>query len=153
MNPKGAPGLPSQSPALSRLGAGLDSGAPAEQALRRLEVLAHWLDGAFRLPGTRWRFGLDGLLGLIPGAGDSLTALVGAYIILEAWRAGAPPAVIARMLGNIGLDWAVGSVPLLGDLFDFAFKSHRRNVELLRRHVSKGQLQPAGTTSLRDGGR
>ncbi len=103
--------------------------------LRRLERLAHWMDGAFRLPGTRWRFGLDGLLGLVPGAGDSLTALVGAYVVLEAYRAGAPASLIARMLGNIGLDWAVGSVPLLGDLFDFAFKAHRRNVDLLRRHL------------------
>lgn len=111
--------------------------APDAATLRRLERLAHWMDGAFRLPGTRWRFGLDGLLGLVPGAGDSLTALVGAYVILEAWRAGAPSSVIARMLGNIGLDWAVGSVPLLGDVFDFAFKSHRRNVDLLRRHLGR----------------
>ena len=114
-------------------GAGLDAAT-----LRRLERLAHWMDGAFRLPGTRWRFGLDGILGLVPGAGDSLTALVGAYVILEAYRAGAPASLIARMLGNIGLDWAVGSVPLLGDVFDFAFKSHRRNVDLLRRHLGAG---------------
>jgi hypothetical protein len=107
-------------------------------ALRRLERLAHWMDGAFRLPGTRWRFGLDGILGLVPGAGDSLTALVGAYVILEAYRAGAPASLIARMLGNIGLDWAVGSLPLLGDVFDFVFKSHRRNVDLLRRHLGAG---------------
>jgi Domain of unknown function (DUF4112) len=117
-------------PAPAAAAGGLDAAA-----LRRLERLSHWMDGAFRLPGTRWRFGLDGLLGLVPGAGDSLTALVGAYVVLEAYRAGAPASVIARMLGNIGLDWAVGSVPLLGDVFDFAFKAHRRNVDLLRRHL------------------
>ncbi len=114
-----------------------DTSPETADVLRRLELVAHWLDGAFRLPGTSWRFGLDGILGLVPGAGDSLTALAGAYIILEAWRLDVPTSVIVRMLGNVGLDWAVGSVPLVGDIFDFAFKSHRRNVDLLRRHLSK----------------
>jgi hypothetical protein len=114
-----------------------DTSPETADVLRRLELVAHWLDGAFRLPGTSWRFGLDGILGLVPGAGDSLTAVVGAYIILEAWRLGVPSSVIVRMLGNIGVDWAVGSVPLVGDIFDFAFKSHRRNVDLLRRHLSE----------------
>ena len=91
------------------------------------------------MPGTRWRFGLDGLAGLVPGVGDSLTALVGLYMLLEARRAGAPGGLLARMLGNVAVDWAVGSVPVLGDLFDFAFKAHRRNADLLRRHLQDHQ--------------
>ena len=140
MDRKHAAGLRPLPPAGGVAGGAFDAAAPAARALRRLERLAYWLDGAFRLPGTRWRFGLDGILGLVPGAGDSLTAVAGAYIILEAWRLGVPSNVIARMLGNIGIDWAVGSVPVLGDVFDFAFKSHRRNVDLLRRHLDKGSL-------------
>ncbi len=138
-NPVGT--LPRQAQAGRVAGAALDAEAPAAQALRRVELVAHWLDGAFRVPGTRWRFGFDGILGLVPGAGVSLTALVGAYIILEAWRLGVSTGVIVRMLGNIGLDWAAGSVPVVGDLFDFVFKSHRRNADLLRRHLDRSRSQ------------
>jgi hypothetical protein len=109
----------------------------AGRALRRLDRLAHLMDGAFRVPGTRWRFGLDGLLGFLPGAGDSATALVSLYVLVEAWRLGAPPGLVLRMLGNVGLDWAVGSVPLVGDVFDLAFKANRRNLALLRRHLDR----------------
>ncbi len=116
--------------------AGAGAGASG-RALRRLDRLAHLMDGAFRLPGTRWRFGLDGLLGFVPGIGDSVTALVSLYVLAEAWRLGAPPGLVLRMLGNAGLDWAVGSVPLLGDVFDLAFKANRRNLALLRRHLDK----------------
>jgi hypothetical protein len=105
--------------------------------LQRLERLAHWMDGAFRVPGLGWRFGLDGILGLVPGAGDTVAGLVGLYMLLEARRLGAPSAVILRMLANLGLDLAVGSVPVLGDVFDFAFKANRRNLDLLRRHLAE----------------
>jgi hypothetical protein len=105
--------------------------------LQRLERLAHWMDAAFKVPGLGWRFGLDGLLGLVPGAGDTLAALVGLYMLKEARRLGASSDVILRMLANLGLDWAVGSVPVLGDVFDFAFKAHRRNLDLLRRHLAE----------------
>lgn len=95
------------------------------------------MDGQFRLPGTRWRFGLDGILGLIaPGIGDSVTALLGLYLIGTAYRIGAPFSIILRMAVNLLVDWLVGSIPILGDLFDFAFKSHRRNLALLKRHLS-----------------
>jgi hypothetical protein len=115
---------------------GLDRREAAAASLRRLDRFAFLLDEAFRVPGTRWRIGLDGLVGFVPGLGDAATALVALYPIVEAWRHGAPPALIGRMLANLGIDTAVGSVPLLGDLFDVAFKANRRNVELLRRHLS-----------------
>jgi Domain of unknown function (DUF4112) len=108
----------------------------AEATLHRLDRFAFLLDEAFRVPGTSWRVGMDGVVGLVPGIGDGLTALIALYPIVEAWRHGAPPALIARMLGNLGLDTAVGAIPLLGDIFDMRFKSNRRNVELLKRHLT-----------------
>lgn len=104
--------------------------------LRNAERLARLLDSQFRLPGTNWRFGLDGLVGLFaPGAGDTITAALGLYIIVTAHRLGAPATIILRMLINLAVDWLVGSIPILGDIFDFAFKAHRRNLALLRRHL------------------
>jgi hypothetical protein len=91
------------------------------------------LDSAFRVPGTRFRFGFDGLMGLIPGLGDFVGAIFGAYGVLVARQMGAPLALQARMLANVGLDAAVGAIPLAGDLFDFAFKPHLRNLALLDR--------------------
>ncbi|MEZ4433629.1 MAG: DUF4112 domain-containing protein [bacterium] len=95
--------------------------------------LAGLLDDAFTIPGTRLRFGLDGLLGLIPGVGDILGAAFSSFIIALAARAGAPRAVLARMAGNVAIETLVGAIPLIGDLFDFAWKANRRNVELLDR--------------------
>jgi hypothetical protein len=116
-------------------GSGTAPAKDIEAVLRRLDRFAFLLDAALRIPGTRWRIGLDGLLGFIPGLGDAATSLIALYPVIEAWRLGAPPAVLARMLGNLGLDLAVGAVPLLGDVFDVAFKANRRNVHLLRRHL------------------
>jgi len=100
-----------------------------------VRAVATVLDDAIRLPGTNIRFGIDPLIGLIPGLGDLLGGAASAYIILEAARAGAPASVLARMALNVGIDTLVGSVPVLGDLFDFAWKSNTRNVRLLTRHV------------------
>lgn len=108
-----------------------------DASLQRLERFAFLLDEAFRVPGTRWRVGLDGLVGLVPGIGDAATALIALYPIIEAWRHGAPTSLIARMLGNLGVDTAVGAVPLVGDLFDMRFKANRRNVDLLRKHLRR----------------
>lgn len=93
--------------------------------------LARLLDTAFRIPGTRIRFGLDPLLGIFPGLGDAIAALIGGYIVWAAVRAGAPWLVIGRMLVNIGVDAVVGAVPVAGTIFDVAFKAHRRNARLL----------------------
>jgi hypothetical protein len=108
-----------------------------EAALRRLDRFAHLSDEAYRVPGTRFRVGLDGIVGLVPGIGDGLSLAFACYPILEAWRLGASRRVILRMLANAGLDGTVGAVPILGDLFDFRFKSNRRNVELLKRHLAE----------------
>lgn len=104
--------------------------------IRRLETLADWLDSRFRIPGTDLRFGLDSILGLLPGVGDSVTAIPGIYLVLCAQRLGASRPLLARMAFNVGLDLLLGAVPLVGDLFDFGFKSNRRNIELLKRHVA-----------------
>lgn len=118
-----------------RVEGGQGDRAAVEATMRRLDTFAHLLDRAVRIPGTNWRIGLDGIAGFIPGIGDSVTALVSLYPVLEAWRHGAPPALLLRMLGNVGLDGLVGSVPVAGDLFDVFFKANTRNVALLREHL------------------
>jgi hypothetical protein len=110
-------------------------GPEEEVALQRVARLAYWLDDRFRIPGTRLRLGLDGLLGLIPGIGDTATALIASYIVLEAGRLGVPKRTLARMIANVGFDFIIGLVPLLGDLGDFAWKANRRNARMLHAHL------------------
>jgi len=105
--------------------------AKTQGKLSRYSTLAYWFDQAFRVPGTSWRFGLDALIGLFPGVGDAVTAFVGAYGVIIARQLGAPASVQARMLLNLFIDTTIGAIPFLGDLFDFAFKSHVRNLALL----------------------
>ena len=113
------------------------AGVDAERVLRRLEKLGSLLDSRFRLPGG-FRFGLDPLIGLVPGVGDAASAIVALYIVLEAWRLGASRGTLARMLLNVSLDFGVGVIPVVGDVADFVFKSNRRNLDLLRRHLGRG---------------
>jgi hypothetical protein len=94
------------------------------------------MDEAVQLPGTPFRIGLDGLLGLVPGVGDLAGGLFSSWFLVAAARFGAPPSVLARMGLNIGLDAVTGAVPLLGDLFDFAWKANRRNLALLEHHLA-----------------
>jgi hypothetical protein len=107
-------------------------GASDESRLRRLDKLAQLLDTALLIPGTRFRIGLDGLLGLIPGVGDTIGAALSAYIILEAARLGFPKRTLLRMGGNVAVEALVGVVPILGDIFDIAWKANVRNLALLR---------------------
>jgi len=100
-----------------------------------VERLARVLDELIPIPGTRIRVGLDSLLGLLPAGGDVAAGLLSTWIIVVAMRAGAPPAVLLRMGSNVLLDTLVGAVPLLGDLFDVAFKANRRNVDLLGKYL------------------
>jgi hypothetical protein len=100
-------------------------------------ALARLLDTAIRIPGTGIRFGLDPILGLVPGLGDVAGAAMSGYIVLIGARLGAPRSIIVRMLLNIGIDTVVGSLPVLGDLFDAAFKSNVRNISLLETFVDR----------------
>lgn len=101
-----------------------------------LERAAWLLDDAIRVPILGWRIGLDPLLGLIPGAGDTVAALMALSTLTAALRHGIPGITIARMGVNIALDYVIGLIPFLGDLGDFGFKSNRKNLELLRRHAA-----------------
>lgn len=117
------------------------------QAMRRVESLGRLLDDAWQIPGTRWRVGLDGLLGLVPVAGDAVTLALSAWLMVQARRAGASRLLLARMAANVALDTTVGAIPLLGDWFDFAFKANRRNVRLLQKHLAgraRGRAPRAG---------
>lgn len=112
-------------------------------ALRRVRTLSYLLDNAIRIPGTRHRIGLDPLIGLLTGGGDIAGAILSAYIILEATRFGLPRKTLMQMLGNLLTDSIVGSLPLIGDLFDVTWKANTRNLALLEAHVANPQPQRA----------
>jgi len=101
-------------------------------AITRMDRLAWLLDDAIRIPVLNRRIGLDGLLGLLPVGGDALGAVLSARLLWEGWRLGAPRRLQLRMLANIGIDFGIGVIPVLGDLFDFYWKVNRRNEALLR---------------------
>jgi hypothetical protein len=110
----------------------------------RVERLADLLDNAIRIPGTSWRFGLDPILGLMPGLGDAIGAVASSWILIEAARFGVSSAVLLRMLYNVAIDTLLGAVPGAGDLFDFVWKSDSKNLALLRRHLEQpGQTRRA----------
>ena len=116
-----------------------------EQSLARLEALARLMDGAITIPGTGIRVGLDGLIGLVPVAGDLVASLVSSYLIWEARQLGASRWVLGRMMANTALDTLVGAVPLAGDAFDVLFRGNMRNMALLRRHLeARGMTRGAG---------
>jgi hypothetical protein len=98
-----------------------------------LSLLASLLDDMFRIPGTAIRFGLDPLIGLVPALGDLLTGAASFLIIFSAWQRQLPKVTVARMMANVAIDTLVGSIPLLGDAFDVAWKSNRKNLNLLQR--------------------
>lgn len=104
-----------------------------DDSLQRLSWL---MDDLIRVPGLGWRFGLDALVGLIPGFGDTATSLVSFYVLVSAVRYGVPKVTLLRMGMNIGIDYVVGSFPLVGDLFDVWWKSNQRNVDLLSKRAT-----------------
>ncbi|PZQ48056.1 MAG: DUF4112 domain-containing protein [Micavibrio aeruginosavorus] len=101
----------------------------------KLEQLADLLDNQFTIPGTDIRLGLDPILGLIPGIGDTASLAVSAYIIHKAHKSGVHPFLISRMTWNVFVDWLIGLVPFFGDIFDVGFKANRRNIALIKDHV------------------
>ena len=103
-----------------------------DSTLHRLEIL---LDEAFRVPGTQFRFGLDGIIGIVPGLSDVLAGLLSLIIPLAGWVRGLPYVTLVRMGVNLAIGVLVGTIPLLGDAFDIAWKPNRRNYALLRRHL------------------
>jgi hypothetical protein len=109
----------------------------ADEQLAQLEWLADLLDSRFILPGTNIRFGLDGVIGLVPVVGDIISALISFYLISRAAELGLSPWVKMRMVWNVALDTVVGAIPILGDAFDVSFKSNRRNIALAKRYLAK----------------
>lgn len=107
---------------------------PETTAGSALHDLVDLLENRYTIPGTNLRIGIDAMLGLIPGIGDFLGAFLGAAIVIEGWRRGVGASVIARMIFNLWLDAALGSVPVIGDVFDILFKANRRNLQLLEKH-------------------
>ena len=108
-----------------------------EQRFARIEALARLMDVAFVIPGTKVRYGIDGLIGLIPIVGDLLTTAMSLWLVREARALGAPRYLVARMLGNVALDGVVGIVPFVGDAFDVMFRANMRNIRILRRWMDK----------------
>jgi uncharacterized protein DUF4112 len=112
-------------------------GSRSSPELERLRSLARLLDTALPVPGTRYRFGLDPIIGLVPFIGDAIGALFSVYIVFQAGRLGVSKSTLVRMIANVGVDTLIGEIPLLGDLFDFGFKSNTRNLALLEHHLHR----------------
>ena len=116
-------------------------GSPSRrERIARLEAVADLLDTAFVIPGTGIRFGVDSMLGLVPGIGDAVTSALSLWIVYEAHQLGARPHIIARMVANIAVDGLIGAVPVVGDAFDVAWRANRKNVRILRQHLARRGL-------------
>jgi hypothetical protein len=116
-----------------------------EQRLARLDAIAKLLDVAFIVPGTKFRYGIDGLIGLIPVVGDIITTAISLWLVREARALGAPWYITARMLGNVAVDGVVGLVPVAGDAFDVMFRANVRNVRMLKRWLDRHPRQSFGS--------
>ncbi|MCR9231830.1 DUF4112 domain-containing protein [Gimesia chilikensis] len=103
----------------------------------RFEKLTSLLDDSFTIPGTNIRVGWDSIIGIVPGLGDMISTALSGYLIYQAKQLGASNWVLARMVGNTGLDFLLGSIPIAGDIFDVFFKSNRRNSRLLKKHLDR----------------
>lgn len=122
-------------PALTGTSAKGEDRAEVERTLARLETLERYLDRRYGIAG--FRFGWDSILGLIPGIGDTITGAMSAYLVWKAHKLGAPNHLKGRMIANVGLDYAVGLVPIVGDIGDALFKANTKNVRLLKDHLNR----------------
>ncbi|WP_207435199.1 DUF4112 domain-containing protein [Sabulibacter ruber] len=118
---------------------------PVDERLRWVDSFSRLLDNQFKLPGTKFRFGLDPILGLLPVVGDMTSFAMSGVLVMTMAKHGASRYLVVRMLFNIFLDAVIGSIPVVGWLFDFGYKANQRNVELLRRHYQEGKYQGKGT--------
>lgn len=118
------------------------TGSSREDAIARITLLAQLMDSAFLIPGLNRRVGLDAVIGLVPGVGDAISAALSSYIIWEARRLGLPRWKIARMIGNVAIDTAVGAIPFAGDVFDVFFKSNKRNLRIVHEHLGIAKRGP-----------
>jgi len=108
-------------------------------SLKKIGLLAKLMDSQFRIPGTNIRFGLDALIGLVPGAGDFATFILSGYMLTVLAKNGASGYVLARMVLNVFIDTTIGAIPLIGDLFDIGFKSNQLNMRLMKEHYVEGR--------------
>lgn len=120
-----------------------------DERLRRLNALGHFLDNSIRIPGVGYRVGYDAVIGLIPGVGDLIGFALSIYIVLAATRYRLPASTVLRMVLNVGLETLLGTVPLVGDLFDATYKSNARNLDLLRAHLAARTQGGAPPSNLR----
>lgn len=131
-------------PALSIPGGSISdfvkAAAPSRRdALRRMQFVANLLDSAFIIPGTKRRVGIDAIIGLVPGLGDVATTILSSYVILEARNLGVSRFAIGRMLANLAIHATVGSIPLVGDVFDAVFRVNQRNMRIVRSQLERSK--------------
>ena len=122
---------------LRRMTTELPLGTDPHSVRRRVESLEQLLEGLFEVPVLGRRIGLDAILGLVPVAGDAITAVLGLYLVWEARNLGMPRWQLWRMAGNVGIDTLVGAVPVAGDLFDLLYRSNTKNLKIIRKHLDK----------------
>lgn len=118
------------------------AGPSRDDSLARIALVAQLMDSAFVIPGLNRRVGLDSIIGLVPGIGDAVSAAVSSYIIWEARQLGLPRWKIARMIGNVAVDTAVGAIPFAGDVFDVFFKANMRNLRIIHDHLGVTKRGP-----------
>ena len=111
------------------------------KTVKSLRLLARFMDNGWGIPFTRFRFGADSIVGLLPGGGDVLTAAVSLFIVFKAYKIGASRLVILKMLGNVALDTGVGAIPVVGDIFDMVFMSNIKNLDLLSEFIWQKGIQ------------
>ncbi|WP_303759676.1 DUF4112 domain-containing protein [Sphingobium yanoikuyae] len=104
---------------------------------RRIEMAEAVLEGLFVIPGTKYRVGMDGLIGLVPVVGDIATTAMGAWIVWEARNLGLSKWQLTRMAANVGVDTLVGAIPFAGNVFDFLYKSNTKNLRIIRKHLDR----------------
>ena len=134
-----SPGRPTSQ--ARRMRTELPLGRDAESVRRRVEALERLLERSFTIPGTKIPVGLDALAGLVPVAGDLVTAAMGLYLVWEARNLGMSRWQLARMLGHVGFDGLIGAVPVAGDLFDMVYRSNSKNLRLIRKHLDRHHPQ------------